>query len=411
MTNTHQITPASKRSDVLEANRNRKMASSAHAYVRGNTIKFYEWLESSNAIKIPKGPAIWICGDCHLGNLGPIADAQGNIEIQIRDLDQTVIGNPAHDLVRLGLSLATAARGSDLPGLITVKMIEQLIDGYELAFKPGVNDMTEKTFYPISVQTSMKEANNRTWKNLARERIENIDPKIPLGKKFWPLTKVERTAITKMFEVENICRLATSIQHRNDDAPVKLLDAAYWMKGCSSLGKLRYAVLLDVGDTTSNGKDLCLIDIKEAVKAIAPRYALGKMPANNGKRVLEGARHLSPHLGDRMVTTDLLGKSVFLRELLPQDLKLEIEHLSQQEAMKVANYLAWVVGKAHARQMDDATKKAWLNELKRNRSKALNAPSWLWTSILELIIIHETAYLEHCRKYSIHLTNTLKFIP
>jgi uncharacterized protein (DUF2252 family) len=26
--------------------------------------------------------------------------------IQIRDLDQTVIGNPAHDLIRLGLSLA-----------------------------------------------------------------------------------------------------------------------------------------------------------------------------------------------------------------------------------------------------------------------------------------------------------------
>ena len=180
------------------------MASSAHAYVRGNTIKFYEWLESSNAVNLPKGPPIWICGDCHLGNLGPIADAQGNVEIQIRDLDQTVIGNTAHDLVRLGLSLATAARGSDLPGLITVKMIEQLIDGYELAFTVGINDITEKAFYPSSVQTSMKEANNRTWKNLAREMIENMDPKIPLGKKFWPLTKAERSAISKMFEVENI---------------------------------------------------------------------------------------------------------------------------------------------------------------------------------------------------------------
>jgi uncharacterized protein (DUF2252 family) len=32
-------------------------------------------------------------------------------------MDQTVIGNPARDLIRLGLSLATAARGSDLPGI------------------------------------------------------------------------------------------------------------------------------------------------------------------------------------------------------------------------------------------------------------------------------------------------------
>jgi uncharacterized protein (DUF2252 family) len=29
--------------------------------------------------------------------------------IKIRDLDQTVIGNPAHDIIRLALSLATAS--------------------------------------------------------------------------------------------------------------------------------------------------------------------------------------------------------------------------------------------------------------------------------------------------------------
>jgi uncharacterized protein (DUF2252 family) len=33
----------------------------------------------------------------------------------MRDLDQTVIGNPAHNLMRLGLPFAMAARGSDLP--------------------------------------------------------------------------------------------------------------------------------------------------------------------------------------------------------------------------------------------------------------------------------------------------------
>jgi uncharacterized protein (DUF2252 family) len=95
------------------------MARSAHAYVRGNTLKFYEWLESSTGELLPQGPPVWICGDCHLGNLGPVADAEGRVQIAIRDLDQTVIGNPAHDLIRLGLSLATAIRGSDLPGVTT----------------------------------------------------------------------------------------------------------------------------------------------------------------------------------------------------------------------------------------------------------------------------------------------------
>ena len=118
------------RTEVLNSRRNHKMAVSAHAYVRGSTVKFYEWLEAQKRGSLPEGPAVWICGDCHAGNLGPVADAKGRVEIQIRDLDQTVIGNPSHDLIRLGLSLATASRGSDLPGVTTAKMLEQMIEGY-----------------------------------------------------------------------------------------------------------------------------------------------------------------------------------------------------------------------------------------------------------------------------------------
>ena len=70
--------------------------------------------------------------------------------------------------------------------------------------------------------------------------------------------------------------------------------------------------------------------------------------------MVEGARHLSPHLGERMAAERLLERSVFIRELLPQDLKLEIDQLTRADAMKAAHFLAAVVGKAHARQMDPA---------------------------------------------------------
>jgi uncharacterized protein (DUF2252 family) len=122
-----------ERQAVLEERRRLKMARSAHAYVRGNTLQFYEWLNAGSGDKLPQGPAIWICGDCHVGNLGPVANADGKVEIEIRDLDQTVIGNPTHDLIRLGLSLATAARGSDLPGVTTALMMEQMVQGYQSA--------------------------------------------------------------------------------------------------------------------------------------------------------------------------------------------------------------------------------------------------------------------------------------
>src|SRR6516165_12444943 len=83
---------------ILTGIRNLKMSRSSHAYVRGNTVKFYEWLEAQKNGSLPSGPAVWICGDCHVGNLGPVANASGLIEVQIRDLDQTVVGNPAHDI-------------------------------------------------------------------------------------------------------------------------------------------------------------------------------------------------------------------------------------------------------------------------------------------------------------------------
>ena len=97
------MTNPNDRQRILTQTRNLKMAQSAHAYVRGSTVKFYEWLDSSRRCQFPDGPPVWICGDCHVGNLGPLADAKGHVGMQIRDLDQTVIGNPAHDLIRLGL--------------------------------------------------------------------------------------------------------------------------------------------------------------------------------------------------------------------------------------------------------------------------------------------------------------------
>ena len=53
------------------------------------------------------------------------------------------MGNPAHDLVRLGLSLASAARGLDLPGVATALMLEGMMNGYEKAFQPDFSEETD----------------------------------------------------------------------------------------------------------------------------------------------------------------------------------------------------------------------------------------------------------------------------
>jgi uncharacterized protein (DUF2252 family) len=399
--------PFLKRPKVLLAHQRFKMARSAHAYVRGATRNFYEWLEKANGHRLPDGPAIWICGDCHLGNLGPIGDAKGLVTIEIRDLDQTVVGNPAHDLIRLGLSLATAARGSDLPGVTTAHIIEHLTEGYESALGP--DEEKEWVDAPAPVISVLKKSLQRRWKQLAEERLVDVTPKIPLGRRFWPLSEEERAAITALGRSENVRKLITHLKSRDDEASLEVLDAAYWVKGCSSLGRLRYAVLLRIkvankGKGKGKGQEICLIDIKEAVHAAAPRYVDAPgftMPEDSAERVVMGARALAPALGNRMISAHLLGKPVVVRELLPQDLKLEIDQLTRQQACKAARFLGNVVGLAHARQMKFDDRRAWKKILQDNRSTELDAPPWMWTSVVDLIGAHEKAYLDHCRRFAL----------
>jgi uncharacterized protein (DUF2252 family) len=386
-----------QRADHLRATRNLKMARSAHAYVRGSTTKFYEWLEASPT-SVPTGPPVWICGDCHLGNLGPLADAKGRVAVQIRDLDQTVIGNPAHDLIRLGLSLASAARGSDLPGVTTARALEQLMVGYEIALSGDFDVEGERSLRPRSIGRLVRESVNRRWRHLAAERLDTVKPELPMGKRFWPLTREEREALRTLFEEDGVQALLTSLQSRDPRDPIELVDSAYWMKGCSSLGRLRFAAMVRIGDDRNSS--LAMIDLKEATMAAAPRVSEPAMPRDNAVRVVTGAQALSPNLGQRMMAVRLLGKAVVMRELMPQDLKLEVGALTQKRATALATYLGAIVGKAHGRQMSAADRTGWVSELAKARMAKLDAPSWLWMSIVDLLAVHERAYLEHCRLFA-----------
>ena len=386
-----------QRAALLSDLRGLKMAKSAHAFVRGSTVQFYEWLAAAEP-RLPHGPSIWICGDCHVSNIGPVADTEGHVGVRIRDFDQTVIGNPAHDIIRLGLSLTMAARGSDLPGIVSAKMLEELMHGYEKALDDGKVKITVKR--PECVRIVMRRAMRRKWKHLASERIEGVEPNIPFSKNYWPISRGERNALKTLMSTEAVRALAVSLSHRDDKDVVEMLDAAYWVKGCSSLGLLRYAVLLRVGKSKDPESSLCLIDVKEATLAAAPGDKSVAMPRGNAKRVVQGALTLTPHLGERMLAGKILDTPVFVRELLPQDLKLDIEHLNQTEAMEVASYLGNVIGCAHAQQMNEQTRKRWRDGLKQSRSKSLDAPSWLWQSVVELVKEHEGGYLDHCRRFA-----------
>lgn len=82
MTSNNPIRPAD-RVTRLKVQQTLKMGRSAHAYVRGSTIQFYEWLEAQRSGTLLEGPPTWICGDYRTGNFGPVALRNSNDECDL----------------------------------------------------------------------------------------------------------------------------------------------------------------------------------------------------------------------------------------------------------------------------------------------------------------------------------------
>lgn len=383
------------RASRLKALQQEKMARSIHAYVRGKTRRFYELL--SDSVALPEAPTVWICGDCHAGNLGPIADDAGRVSIQLRDFDEATQAHPAWDICRLALSMTVLARGSDIPGIATVHMLESLFDGYASAFADDPPEGPKKL--PVLLRLEVRKAHRKSWKTLAKERTAGHTLRLPLGKAFWPLTDTEQQGLKELFARTELVDLASQLRRRDNDATVVLQDAAYWRKGCSSLGRLRFAALLDVDQQVSAGEDMCLMDVKEAHASCVPTNEGGRVPADHGLRVVTAARALSPALGERMRCAHMLGTPVFVRELMPQDMKLDVKRLNPEQAKRMALHLGCVVGRAHARQLSQGERRAWQRELLRSQKKASHAPAWLWQGTMAALSDLDASYIEHCRMF------------
>jgi hypothetical protein len=60
MADTLKYAAEHQRAVAFRQRRNLKMAGSAHAYMPGNALKFYEWLGTADSSTIPVGPPVWI---------------------------------------------------------------------------------------------------------------------------------------------------------------------------------------------------------------------------------------------------------------------------------------------------------------------------------------------------------------
>ena len=59
-----------------------------------------------------------------------------------------------------------------------------------------------------------------------------------------------------------------------------------------------------------------------------------------------------------------------------------------------------MVAAAHARQLEASACADWLERFRKGSAKNLKAPAWLWAAVVDLVALHEGAYLEYCREHA-----------
>ena len=170
-----------------------------------------------------------------------------------------------------------------------------------------------------------KRAIDRTWKQLVRDHLSHTKPSIPHGARFWPPVPAGGRAIADALPPSAMGSLAEQLGIATSDETVTVADAAYWVKGCSSLGRPRYAVLLAIKDAKGSAR-LAMLDIKDAPPAAAPAAMMqacrATMPSAWWPPRGPVTRPREPDARLR-----ILDRPMVLRELAPEDLKDRPDHL------------------------------------------------------------------------------------
>ncbi len=365
---------------ALFAQKLTRMSASPLAYLRGTAPLFYELLTQHP--ELADGPAGegWLVGDAHLENFGAYrtADADESAVFDVNDFDEAIIGPLRWDVLRLLTSMILGGRELGSNGKQSVALCSSILEGYVEAL--AQNSIPKEL--PACVRRLLDKVQARTHKDLLDKRTERVGNarRFVRGDRYPDLAPdllpKARAAFANYVE-----RLDPNGKLPRDHFAVE--DVAFRVAGNGSLGSLRIAVL-----TRGKGEidNRWIFDMKSEG---APS-AQGLLPAPTeapAERVRTATLICLKHPPRMIGTTELDGKSLFVRRLSPQEDKLDLTHMKAEELPALARYLGALLGRVHARG-----------------AKTPPAASWTQPELQTLIDhaiavagLHESAYLAMCR--------------
>jgi len=325
----------------------------------------------------------------HLENFGayrpnhpaphPGSDPPTHAVFDLNDFDDAVIGPFYLDVLRLSTSLILGGRELGADGVRVLELCDKLLAAYVKTLSGGKVPRE----MPPPIARLVEQVKDRPQAALldARTTGQGDRRRLVLGPRYRGL----EPALAKKVPAAFASYVGTIHADERGDDPshYEILDMAHRIAGTGSLGCLRIAVLVK-GKGGRDGQ--WIFDLKEQGIPSAA-VLLGAPDLDPAVRVVTAARACLAR-PPRMLGITRLGKTpLFGRRLAPQEDKLDLTRIADEDLGLVAGALGALLGRAHRHGATKLPKKPWDDE----------ARALIVDHAITLAGVHEAVYLSICK--------------
>jgi uncharacterized protein (DUF2252 family) len=340
-----------------------RMSASPFAFYRGAALPM-----AADLATVPvSGIRTQLCGDAHLSNFGMFASPERDLEFDVTDFDETLVGPWEWDVLRLAASLVVASRlrgfdehkaqravrtavgayGDRIQGYAAMRAIDVYYAKVDAA---GILDFVHARARPYLRSTIKSAAHHDALHELPKitavaggqRRIVDRPPVI-----------IHPKGLTIRLADDTVARYRDSLQ---EDRRVlldryRLVDSAMKVVGVGSVGLGAYVALLEgAGD-----EDPLFLQVKEAEASVLERFLEPSPYPSHGERIVTGQRRLQS-------TSDILlgwtigeqGRHLYVRQLQDDKGSAVVEAMTDDDLVTWGELCGWALARGHARSGDPA---------------------------------------------------------
>ena len=353
------VTGRSRLKDLLPL-RYGRMSRSPFAYMRASAAMM--------ASDVGGGPLtqlmVQACGDCHLGNFGAFASPERRLLFDINDFDETLPASWEFDLKRLVTSFVLLGREQGIDKVAQHEAAFAVVQSYIARLREYALASPLDAWYSIIDSEALireapdeatrqrriafeQKARQRTGDSMARKLVtmESGAPRFvhdpPIISRLPPGGQLDQAFRTVL------CRYPNTLGEDRQEvlARYTLADVAFKVVGVGSVGT-RCGIALYVSD----GGDLLILQVKEAVPSVLQHYAPMAPVVHDGRRVVLGQR-LMQAASDIFLgwADDEEGRHYYVRQLRDMKTSIPTEDLKGPILSNFAAMCGWSLARAHAK--------------------------------------------------------------